>query len=183
MMDDLRWGALELRILLSIITRISSRALEQSLHAQGLPISALQHSILRLLSRHPFTIAELSRKLGLMPATLVPAVDALERHGLAARSHDPRDRRRTPLVLTEEGTTLLARLPPVANDDVLLIGLASMPAERRDALLALVRELLRTLPDGSIAADDVAAMIRSAAAQAGNAAAPEPDHEQKAGEP
>ena len=183
MMNDLRWDALELRILLSIISRISSRALEQSLHAQGLPISALQHSILRMISRHPFTIAELSRKLGLTPATLVPAVDALERHGLAARSHDPRDRRRTPLVLSAEGSALLASLPHVADDDVLLGGLASMPAKQRQALLALVRELLRALPEGAVAADDVATMIKTASAQAGAGAAPQPDHEEKAGEP
>jgi DNA-binding MarR family transcriptional regulator len=31
------------------------------------------------------------------PSTLVPAVDALERKGLAMRGQDPNDRRRNPL--------------------------------------------------------------------------------------
>ena len=161
-MHELHATALETRILLSIVNKWSARCLEQRLHAAGLPISSLQYGVMRLLCRERHTISELSRKMALAPATLVPVVDALERHGYVARGRDPKDRRRTPLVLTEQGAAILSDIPPVVDDDVLVRGLAALGPEKRRQLLALLRELLGTLPDGAAMVAEVAELSRRA---------------------
>lgn len=169
-MNELHRTAVELRILLALLTRVGGRALEQRLQAYGVPISGLQYGILRLLSHQRYTISELSRKMALAPATLVPSVDGLERHCLVSRCHDPRDRRRTPLELTEPGATLLAEVPSVDDRDSLVLGLAAMGADKRLELLALVRELLDGMPESGNIAAEVSATIALLADAGGDAA-------------
>jgi DNA-binding MarR family transcriptional regulator len=140
--------AIELRILLGMGAKLAGRDLEQRLLAHGLPITSLQHGMLRLLKRQSYTISELSRKMTLTPATLVPAVDALERHGLVARGHDPSDRRRTPLQLTQAGADILARIPPVDDTDIVVSSLLALSPEEQRSLLTLLRRLV-----GSMAQD------------------------------
>ncbi len=141
-MQELHAMALEIRILLGIGTKLAARDLEQRLLVQGLPISSLQHGMLRLLKQHQFTISELSRKLSLSAATLVPAVDALERHGLVTRGHDLSDRRRTPLLLTAAGANILARVPAVDDTDIVVTSLRSLDPEDQQRLLTLLRRMI-----------------------------------------
>jgi len=135
----------EVRILASILSKVANRDVEQRIQACGANISGLQHGLLRLLRDHPYTSSELSRKMMLTPATLVPAVDALERHGLVERGRDPNDRRRTPLVVTGAGRSLLERVPMVNDDDALVQSLRSMDREKGQHLLAALRELVAML--------------------------------------
>ena len=155
-MHELHATALETRILVSIVNKWAARCLEQRLHAAGLPLTSLQYGMMRLLCREQHTISELSRKMTLAPATLVPAVDALERHGYVARGHDPKDRRRTPLALTEQGAAILSGIPPVVDADALVRGLAAIGPEKRGQLLALLRELVGAMPDGPAMVAEVA---------------------------
>src|SRR4051812_2117480 len=127
-MQELHTTTLEIRILLAMATKLAGRDLEQRLLAHGLPVSSLQHGIMRLLSHQSHTISELSRKMALSPATLVAAVDTLERHGLVTRGHDPSDRRRTPLQLTAQAIDILARVPAVDDDDLIVKSLQSLSA-------------------------------------------------------
>ena len=158
-MDELHATAFETRILLSIVNKWAARCLEQRLHAAGLPISSLQYGMMRLLCREQHTISELSRKMALAPATLVPAVDVLERHGYIERGHDPKDRRRTLLALTDRGAAILSGIPPMVDDDVLVRALAVLGAEKRGQLLALLRDLLGALPDGPAVVEEVAELV------------------------
>src|SRR5260221_216207 len=80
-------------------------------------LGGLQFGVMRILHHHSFTIKELSNKMTLSAAALVPVIDSLEREGLATRGHDPADRRRTPLTLTPKGRDLIAGLPIIAPDD------------------------------------------------------------------
>jgi DNA-binding MarR family transcriptional regulator len=141
--------AIELRILLNMGTKLAGRDLEQRLLAQGLPITSLQHGMLRLLKHQRHTISELSRKMMLVPATLVPAVDTLERHGLVTRGRDPSDRRRTPLQLTQAGLDILARIPPVDDTDIVVSSVLALSPEEQQSLLTLLRRLV-----GSMAQDE-----------------------------
>jgi DNA-binding MarR family transcriptional regulator len=100
------------------------------------------------LSFKEHAISDLSRHFMLDPSTLVPAVDALERKGLAKRGRDPRDRRRIPIALTERGADLLACVPLVDGDDPLFQSLSLMEDEQRQQLLMLMRELVGYMPDG-----------------------------------
>jgi len=142
---ELHAAAHEIRILASILSKVANRDVEQRFQTCGANISGLQYGLLRLLRDHPYTSSELSRKMLLTPATLVPAVDALERYGFVERGRDPHDRRRTPLVVTDAGRALLERVPAVDNDDALVQSLKGMEAEQRQQLLAALRTLVGSL--------------------------------------
>ena len=98
-------------------------ALEQRLAAADASLSGLQFAIMRALSVQEHTISELSQHFMLDPSTLVPAVDALERKGLARRGRDPSDRRRVPLSLTGRGAEFLSSVPIVDEEDLLATSL------------------------------------------------------------
>lgn len=161
-MDELHAMALEARVLLAIATKWSGRCLEQRLHQSGVPISSMQYGMLRLLRGHRHTISDLSRRMSLAPATLVPAVDALERHGLVERGSDPNDRRRAPLLLTAGGADILARIPAVDDTDVLAVSLAALGDADRHKLLELLRALVGAMPDGAAVVADIARGVREA---------------------
>lgn len=152
--------ALEIRILISIGTKLATRDLEQRLLGHGLAISALQHGILRLLKQQRYTSRDLSRKMSLSPATLVPAVDTLERHGLVTRGHDPSDRRRAPLLLTEAGANILARVPAVDDTDILVTGLRSLSSEEQQQLLTLLRRLVNAMTGDTAIVASISENIR-----------------------
>jgi DNA-binding MarR family transcriptional regulator len=125
-------------------------------------LSALQHTLLRLLSHRPYTSSELSRKLHLDPATLVPVIDALERQGLVQRGRDPNDRRRQPLALTQSGADLLARLPIFDRSDALVVGLIALGDEPAQTLLQLLRELVGHMAPDADTSRELAATAHTA---------------------
>jgi DNA-binding MarR family transcriptional regulator len=152
--------AIQIRILLNMGAKLATRDLEQRLLAQGLPITSLQHGMLRLLKRQQYTISELSRRMTLTPATLVPAVDALERQSLVTRGHDPSDRRRTPLQLTEAGADILARVPPVDDTDTVVSSLRLLSPEDQQQLLVLLRKLIGAMAQDEQVIRDIEMTIR-----------------------
>lgn len=158
--DALHAVATEVRILVSILTRMSQQALECRLSEYDPRISELQYGILCALSFEEQTIAELSRQLMRNPSTFVPAVDALERKGLVRRGRDPDDRRRTPLSVTESGRRLLAEVPFVAAGDPLLQGFDAIDQEPATQLLSLLHRLAAHLPDGQEIMEHVRAEVR-----------------------
>jgi len=140
---------IELHVLMATVAKMSRHAFEQRLSVASADISPLQYGVLRTLNYEgSFTISELSRRFHCDPSTLVPSVDKLEARGLVQRQRDPNDRRRIPLLLTEAGQTMLNLIPIVCEEDPLMIGLRHMPAEDVTHLLALMRSLVRHMPEG-----------------------------------
>lgn len=138
----------ELRALTLLMAKIWQRDLERRLEAHDEGLSGLQYGVLHAISRHPHTISELSRMFLLDPSTLVPSVDALERHGLARRGKDPNDRRRTPLLITDAGAKLLAAVPFIAPDDALLQALDDLGDAQARRLIELLRALTEPVVGG-----------------------------------
>ncbi len=92
----------------------------------------------------------------------MPVIDGLERDGLARCGQDPRDRRSTPLSLTERGAEVLARVPFVDPDDPLVSSLNRMGEAQSHQMLVLMRELVAAMSeDGEKVVEDVAAAARS----------------------
>nr|MCU0495611.1 MarR family transcriptional regulator [Chloroflexaceae bacterium] len=123
-MDDLLPLAQEIQIFCAIVTKAARRDLEQRLAGEQVGIGSLPFGVLRVLEHESLTLTEISRRMQLAAASLVPAVDALEREGLLTRERDPHDRRRTPLSLTAAGHATLARIPALAPEDSLVRSLA-----------------------------------------------------------
>ncbi len=138
----------EIRILASIMARLSARSSEDRFNHMNADISGLQYGILRTLIHRPLTLSELSHIFVLDPSTLVPVVDGLERKGLIRRQRDPQDRRRMPLLLTEEGTKLIHRMTVMSEDDLLFKCLGDMGEDKAHELLTLLREVVERMPEG-----------------------------------
>lgn len=138
----------EIRLLAAVITKIAGRDLEQRLEKHQMGLSGLQHGLLRMLSYKDYTISELSRKFILHPSTLVPAVDNLERKGLVKRGQDPKDRRRTPLLLTERGSELVQQVPEIDSQDALIKSLNALGPETSQELRRLLYQLVQHMPEG-----------------------------------
>jgi len=140
--EELSTQALGIRILVGMINKAAVRDLEQRLDACGVSVTTLQFGVMRLLNRSSATITELSSRMLVAPATLVSVVDALERKGLVHRGHDPKDRRRTPLRLTEKGEKVVSCLPFVAGGDSVVRSLSEMGDEKTGQFLDLLGELV-----------------------------------------
>lgn len=149
----------EVRTLIFLLGKSSLRDIDRRLEASGTGISGLQFGVLRLLSQENATITELSGRLLVAPATLVPVADTLERRGLVQRSVDPRDRRRQPLSLTEAGAQVVARITAAATTDSLSEALASLGEVKSRQLQALLRELVNNLAEDDARLDRVASTI------------------------
>jgi DNA-binding MarR family transcriptional regulator len=129
----------------SVITKVARTDLESRLKHHDSGFSAIEHGVLRHLSRGVTSMAEMSRLMGVAPSTLVYVVDGLTKRKLVKRSRDPKDRRREPLLLEKRGAELFAKTPRMDASSVLVRGLESMPASRRRELLALLNELMKEL--------------------------------------
>lgn len=144
---DFAAQAREAQITLGTIHKITFQAMVRHLTAHGEGVSPLQFGMLRMLSSKHMTLSELSRKFQLDPSTLVPSVKGLEDRGLLVRRRDPKDRRRQPLELTDEGKALMNMVPMQVEDDPLVAAMQAMGAEKAGQLLLLLREIVSHIAD------------------------------------
>jgi len=151
----------DIRLLILMVIKTSMRDLDRRLEASGTGISGLQFGVMRLLSQESATISELSGRMLLAPATLVPVVDALERKGFVQRGSDPRDRRRIPLMLTDSGLEVITRVSFTSDHDSLTQGLASLGREKSRHLQALLYELANHLTGDDASVDRALTMTFS----------------------
>ncbi|WP_165423207.1 MarR family winged helix-turn-helix transcriptional regulator [Ktedonosporobacter rubrisoli] len=143
-MDTPNYAAItyELELLCGLLHKVARQELVQRLERSGVDLRPGQYLILRALRPHPLTLAELSRFLLLDPSTLLPTVDQLERRGVLKRIPDPTDRRRIPLVLTDEGQALLASIPKLAEDSPLAQQLRHLGTDKCQQLAHLLAEVV-----------------------------------------
>ena len=147
--QDLMRHTEAIRVLSMILTKVSRSELEQRLAAESVGLGPLPFGVLHVLARtEAETIKDLSRLMVLAPATLVPAIDALERGEYVVRDPDRRDRRRTLLRVTEAGHQLMERVPAMRRDDDFTQAVALLNPDQRDQLITLMRSLVAGLPDG-----------------------------------
>jgi DNA-binding MarR family transcriptional regulator len=137
------WHALaaEFRTLTERLIKVARRDTERRLAGSEAGLSGLQYGMLRILSGQNCTLSELSHMMDREPATLVPAVDVLEGKGLVKRGHDPNDRRRTPLTITDDGTAFLDRVPLADEEDLLVNALKELGDRKAHQLVTLLREM------------------------------------------
>jgi DNA-binding MarR family transcriptional regulator len=92
----------------------------------------------------PIRLSDLARRMYLRPATVVGIVDRLEVKGLVTRTRSQLDRRAVDLKLTDEGQSVVARAPEIAQ--VMLVqGLEGLSEEQftrvEDGMKLMVRIL------------------------------------------
>jgi len=137
----------EIRILIMRLAKLGRQEVLQHLESHGARIGAVHYSVMRMLLTSSHTISEISKKLLLEPATLVPVIDELERAGYVRRGRDPQDRRRNPIELTESGTALLRSIPAAIDGGVFYDALETMSPEQVNNLRRALHELTNKVMD------------------------------------
>jgi DNA-binding MarR family transcriptional regulator len=109
---------------------------------QPLGIDGRDYSLLAVLSHDDAgSQAQLAALCSLLPAQLVPVLDALEHQGLVERRRDARDRRRSIVTITDAGRERLAQADEAAHElEVELLG--DLDEELRERLVTAVRAAL-----------------------------------------
>lgn len=136
----------QIRSLCSVITKIARADLQLRLENHDSGISAIEHGVLRHLSRGITTMAEIRRLMGVAPSTLVYVVDGLVKKQLVQRGKDPKDRRREPLLIEEKAIELLSRIPKMDSSSALVKSLEKMNESQRRQLVILLNEFTESLP-------------------------------------
>ncbi len=104
-------------------------------------------ALLLLADRPPLRLGALADEMGTTDATASRTVDALEEAGLVRREPDPADRRCVLVGINERGLALVdERRARLAVS--LARGLAGMPEEDKERLVALLGELNHLLESG-----------------------------------
>lgn len=98
----------------------------------------------------PIKGAELARRMYLHPTTIVGILDRLEARGFVARTRSKVDRRIVEIELTEQGKTLVASAPEVAQG-MLVKGLETLPKDNLLRISDGLEELVRILGAKEIA--------------------------------
>jgi len=137
--------AFRVKVLSAVAMKLARQDVEKRLQVERIDISPAALVVLRFIKHDHCTICELGRKMMIAPATLVPVVDSLAEKGLLKRGNDPKDRRRNPLLLTPKGSALLARVPAVAKDDLLVKCIAGMGENKSMQLVRLLEEMVTSL--------------------------------------
>ncbi len=134
-------------MLAGLMLRLSRQDLEKRLEATKTRISPLGFGVLSIICKNNCTISELSRKMFIASATLVPVIDALEKDSLIARKSDSKDRRRNPLALTPKGEAVVSKIPFVEKNDAIVRSLSKRGERKTEALVLLLSELVDLLSD------------------------------------
>ncbi|HEX4809203.1 MAG TPA: MarR family transcriptional regulator [Bryobacteraceae bacterium] len=136
----------EIRGWCAVITKIARADLQFRLDTYDAGISAIEHGVLRHLSRGVSSMADISQLMGIAPSTLVYVVDGLVKKRLVKRRKDPKDRRREPLTLEKKGADLFDKIPKMDPNSVLVKSLERMTESQRRQLVELLNQFVAGLP-------------------------------------
>jgi len=141
--NDVKDSARNVKILTGIIIKLSRSDMEKRLKNKGLKISPLAFGVMRILSKERCTMVQLSERMMLCPATLVPVIDSLEKKGFIRRESDPKDRRINPLSVTEKGKKLISAILALSKEDIIVKSLKKMGNKKTTETIALLKELVK----------------------------------------
>lgn len=122
----------------AVYLRLHRRRPKQGLRPDGQMLAVLGH----LAMTGPLTVTEAARHMDRAQSVMSELVDRLQRHGLAERMADARDRRRFLIWLTPAGEQVLREEGEVLSRERLRTALRSMSVEDRGALLRGMRALV-----------------------------------------
>lgn len=141
------WAEIKSRVLLNWIFKLMIRDLDEFLRAHAIPISSLQFGVLRVLRHGTQSLSDLSKRMLLSPATLVPVVDALVKQDYVRRERDSRDRRRVQLSLTEQGSALVEQLTCQPYQDSYHRAWQSLTSAQQAQLLDLLQQIIAQMSE------------------------------------
>lgn len=128
--------------LVSRIRQVSGRTLERILTEKGIDaFNGAQGRILYVLwQQDGVPMSRLSRETGLAMTSLTSMVDRMEKAGLVTRGHDPADRRKVLVLLTERARDLKGAYDDVSDqmEAIFYHGFSDREADELDGYLRRV---------------------------------------------
>jgi len=97
-----------------LVYRTTGRAMRMKRSAET-PLLPQQYRLLGAIGRRARTLGQIARIQGVTPATATTLVTTLESRGWVNREHDPDDRRRVVVSLTDCGADVLKRSQVIAE--------------------------------------------------------------------
>jgi DNA-binding MarR family transcriptional regulator len=117
-----------------LVMRTVGRAMRMN-QGDTAPLLPQQYRLLGAIARKPRTLGQVALIQGVTPATATTVVTTLESRGWVTRRHDPDDRRRVLVSLTEGGSEVLEASQRVAEAAMVDL-LAPLSAEQLEQLIA-----------------------------------------------
>jgi DNA-binding MarR family transcriptional regulator len=121
-----------------------SRWIERVLAAHDPPLTVAQYLALQAIADGEVVGAELARRAAVSPAAMSQLLAALEDAGMLTRARLEGDRRRQPLLLTEQGSWTLQSAQTALRERLAGL-LADLPRGEVDALARLLERLEASL--------------------------------------
>jgi len=138
-----------------VVDALARLARGQRAHRQAVAtqhnLTPLQLELLVTLGQAPPPeplVGALARELAVTQPTATDSLRSLEDKGLVTRGPDPTDRRRTTVALTPAGTAVLDQV--ATADRTMLDAVADLPADRQEAALGSLLDLIATMVDAGI---------------------------------
>ncbi|HTL39486.1 MAG TPA: MarR family transcriptional regulator [Methylomirabilota bacterium] len=119
--------------------------IERRFAKAGIKITPFQYGLLGLIKDRPATLAEMAKKLGIRPPSIVPYLDALEKEKIIHRDVDPEDRRKIQLKITAKGQNIVKNIIKDHPKDILNQGFHKLSKVKQLELTALLQELTKNL--------------------------------------
>ena len=126
---------------------------DAALEKLGLSMKAFA-ALATLMSVGPVSQQNLSRRIGMDPATMVDVIDSLEQSGHLERRRNPEDRRSNSLIVTARGRQLYRRAQQSVSRAEAETLKGMKPAERA-ALMQLLGRIAGTHAEGAPATDEL----------------------------
>ncbi|WP_374764713.1 MarR family winged helix-turn-helix transcriptional regulator [Yunchengibacter salinarum] len=144
-------------IVVSLRRLIRATELDARRLAKETGLTASQYLVLQLLQREPgVTNRRLSEDVSLSQATVTSLLEKLSARGLIRRERGKTDLRRLEVYLTDDGSALLDKAPPILQGR-LITRLANLPDWERTMILAALQRLESLLEVGELDAAPVLA--------------------------
>jgi DNA-binding MarR family transcriptional regulator len=141
--------------LLARLGDASRRRFHRALEPEGL--HPRHFGVMNMVAAQPgVSQQQLHEQTGIDPSSMVAAIDALERHGLAERRPHPDDRRARAIYLTAAGTQKLKRVRALAGRLQREL-FAPLTEQERETFIDLLAKLAAGMPPTKLAAAELPA--------------------------
>lgn len=143
--DEYQKLAFRLKMLTALAIKNLRSDIEAKLKQENLKISYLAFKVIRVMGREKTTLKQLSKKMILAPASLVPVVESLVRKGLVERKTDPTDRRKNILSITQKGEKAYAIIGSACSEDAISKSLSQLGGKDAEKLVLLFEKLVTNI--------------------------------------
>ena len=145
--DQQRSRAIQIKALCTAFVKLVNHDIELNLRKAKIEINIGALIPLMIIQHTPITVQELSKRILVAPATLIPIIDDLEKKGLIRRQTQPLDRRKKLLCVTTKGLTLIMRILAINTNSKFSRIIDKLDETKATKLVQTLEEIVTALSD------------------------------------